>query len=460
MQNLVTDVVVIGAGTAGMTAYKSALRAGKKAILIEGGPYGTTCARVGCMPSKLLIAAADAAHNASHSGPFGVHIDGKLRIDGKQVMQRVKTERDRFVSFVINDINEFAAETMVRGYARFIDANTVQVDEHTRIQANSFVVATGSTPVIPPELLGAEDRVIVNDDVFEWEDLPKRIVVVGSGVIALELAQALARLGVETTVLARSNSLGGISDPVVREAARHAFEQELTLKAHAKVKTTEVKNNQVVVTYEHNKEEHQLQADFVLSAAGRRPNVAALQLEKAGASFDEKGMPTFDPHTLLIKNTSIFFAGDVNNQHPILHEAADDGFQSGLNAANWPQAPQAVARRASMGVVFTDPQLMRVGKTYSALKVNEVLIGEVSFKNQGRSRVMLKNQGVLRVYAHKESGRFLGAEMAGPAAEHLAHLLAWSLQAELTISQMLAMPFYHPVIEEGLRTALRQAQSK
>lgn len=460
MQNLATDVVVIGAGTAGMTAYRSVLRSGKKAILVEGAHYGTTCARVGCMPSKLLIAAADVAHTAAHSSPFGVHIDGKIRIDGAQVMQRVKTERDRFVGFVLDDIDDFAEDTKVWGYARFIDKNTIQVDEHTRIQANSFVVASGSTPIIPDELLGAGDRVIVNDDVFEWNDLPKRIVVVGSGVIGLELAQAFARLGVETTVLARSTSLGGITDPVVRDSARAAFEQEFTLLSHVQVKSTAVKNNQAVVTYEQNNEEHQIQADFVLSAAGRRPNIAGLQLERAGASLDEKGMPLFDRYTLQIENTPIFFAGDVNSQHPILHEAADDGFQAGANAANWPSEPEPVKRRAPMGVVFSDPQIMRVGKSFKDLKLNNTLIGEVSFKNQGRSRVIRKNQGVLRVYADKETGLFLGAEMIGPAAEHIAHLLAWSLQSKLTIAQMLAMPFYHPVIEEGMRTALRKAQPK
>ena len=111
-----------------------------------------------------------------------------------------------------------------------------------------------------------------------------------------------------------------------------------------------------------------------------------------------------------------------------------------------------------MAVVFTDPQIMKVGQSFDQLDQNTINIGEVNFKNQGRARVMLKNCGRLRVYADKNNGRFLGAEMLGPAAEHIAHLLAWCLQMELTIDQMLAMPFYHPVLEEGLRTALRGAR--
>lgn len=459
MQKRQTDVVVIGAGTAGMIAYRAAIRAGKKAILVEGGAFGTTCASVGCMPSKLLIAAADVAHNAQNTAPFGVHIDGKVRIDGKQVMQRVKSERDRFVGFVLDSIDSIDSQDKVLGYAKFLDNNTVQIDDHTQITATSFVIATGSSPFRPKALLTAGDRLVVNDDVFEWDDLPRSIVVIGAGVIGLELGQALHRLGVKTTILNRSNKVGGITDPEVREAARKAFCDEFTMEANAEVTRTELIDDQVAVYYTQDNKEHCIQADLVLSAAGRIPNVKELALENTSAELNEKGMPIFDKQTLLIKNTSIFIAGDVNNMHPILHEASDDGFQSGTNAANWPQKPEPVARRAFMGVVFTDPQLMKVGAAYSDLDQSNTNIGTVSFANQGRARVMLKNCGSLRVYADKNSDRFLGAEMLGPAAEHIAHLLAWCLQMNLTIEQMLAMPFYHPVLEEGLRTALRDTRS-
>lgn len=458
MQKRQADVVVIGAGTAGMTAYKAAIRAGKKTLLVEGGPFGTTCARVGCMPSKLLIAAADAAHAASHTAPFGVHLQGELHIDGQEVMQRVKSERDRFVSFVLDDIESFPPEHKIQGYARFIDDSTIQVDDHTQITAASFVIATGSTPLRPKELLAAGQRLIVNDDVFEWSDLPKSLVVIGAGVIGLELGQALHRLGVQTTILNRSPKLAGITDPVVLKAAQDVFCAELTIQANAVVSQVELLEDQVQVFYKQDAQEHSVCADYVLSAAGRIPNTQHLGLENTSAILDEKGSPEFDADTLLIKNTSIFFAGDVNSMHPILHEAADDGFKAGSSAAQWPELPQPSARRAPMAVVFTDPQVMRVGPAFSSLEAERLVIGEVSFKNQGRSRVMLKNQGHLRVYADKQTGRFVGAEMLGPSAEHIAHLLAWCLQMELSIEQMLAMPFYHPVIEEGLRTALRGAR--
>src|SRR5690606_7023672 len=133
MKQLKTDVAIIGAGTAGLSAYRASKAAGKRAILIEGGHHGTTCARVGCMPSKLLIAAAEMAHAAASGAPFGVHIEGSVRIDGKQVMDRVKRERDRFVGFVLESVESIPADEKVRGYARFLSDTVLQVDDHTEI---------------------------------------------------------------------------------------------------------------------------------------------------------------------------------------------------------------------------------------------------------------------------------------------------------------------------------------
>ncbi|WP_033463877.1 FAD-dependent oxidoreductase, partial [Bordetella bronchiseptica] len=153
MKTLHTDVAIIGAGTAGLAAHRAARAAGKRALLIEGGQYGTTCARVGCMPSKLLIAAAEAAHAAAHGGPFGVHIDGAVRIDGAQVMARVKSERDRFVGFVLEGVENIPAEDKLRGMARFVEDTVLRVDGHTEVRAGSVVIASGSRPAVPPPFL-------------------------------------------------------------------------------------------------------------------------------------------------------------------------------------------------------------------------------------------------------------------------------------------------------------------
>ncbi|NYT60922.1 dihydrolipoyl dehydrogenase [Alcaligenaceae bacterium] len=457
MKQLKTDVAIIGAGTAGLSAYRAVKATGASAIMIEGGPYGTTCARVGCMPSKLLIAASDVAHTAMAGAPFGVHIDGRIRIDGAQVMDRVKRERDRFVGFVLESVEAVPEQDKVRGYARFVSDTVLHIDDHTEIQAARVVIATGSSPVVPEEYQVLGDRVVVNDDVFEWNDLPASVMVVGAGVIGLELGQALARLGVKVRHIHRSGSLGGLSDPEVRASALAALESGLDLRMHTKVLAVRRVGQQVEVRYQTQGQPELVECfDYLLMAAGRRPNLGGLGLENTSLALGNKGMPDYDPLTLQLGNSPIFIAGDVNGVLPLLHEAADDGRIAGRNAALYPAVLPAT-RRAPMSVVFTDPQLAQAGMHFKDLPHQGVVIGEVDFSGQGRSRVMLKNYGKLRVYANQADGRFLGAEMAGPAMEHIAHLLAWAVQQKLTVAAMLEMPFYHPVVEEGLRTALRHA---
>ena len=457
MRRVETDVVIIGAGTAGMSAYRAVKKAGLNAILVEGGPYGTTCARVGCMPSKLLIAAAEAAHAAAHAGAFGVHIDGRLRVDGVQVMDRVRRERDRFVGFVLQSVDDIPKTDKLRGYARFVSNTVLDVDDHTQIHAQRVIIASGSTPVVPESYSSLGDRVVVNDDVFAWRDLPRRVMVVGAGVIGLELGQALSRLGVEVRVLSRSGGVAGISDPVVRAVAKEVFEAEFSLLLNAEILDTKRVGDEVEIRYRDAAKNEAIERfDYLLVATGRAPNIKGLALENTDAVLDDKGMPRFDPGTLQVGSTPIFLAGDVNAHFPVLHVAADDGRIAGQNAAGYPKVV-APARSALLAIVFTDPQIAQMGMRYKDLPEDGVVIGEVDFSDQGRSRVILKNYGKLRVYCAKSDGEFLGAEMAGPSAEHVSHLLAWAAQQNLTVEQMLAMPFYHPVIEEGVRTALRDA---
>lgn len=460
MNTIQTDVAVIGAGTAGLAAYRAAKAAGKRAVIIEGGAYGTTCARVGCMPSKLLIAAADAAHELRHTAPFGVHVDGEIRIDGREVMDRVKRERDRFVGFVVRGVEGIPEEDRVRGHARFIDNTVLQVDEHTVVRASRVVIATGSSPMVPKAFEVFGDRLVVNDDVFAWDDLPRRVVVFGPGVIGLELGQALSRLGVQVRVFGVRGGVGPLTDPAIKAYAAEAFRREFYLDPDAKVTAMAREGDEAVITYlDRDGNTVTERFDYVLAATGRKPNVDRLGLENTGLALDERGMPVFDPATLQCGSAPIFIAGDANDVLPLLHEAADEGKSAGENAAAYPDI-KPVPRRASLGVVFSDPQLAMVGQRHADLVPESFVTGEVSFEDQGRSRVMLKNTGLMHVYADKATGRFLGAEWMGPRAENIAHLLAWSYQQNLTIAQMLAMPFYHPVVEEGLRTALRDAQAK
>lgn len=467
MKTLQADVVVIGGGTAGMGAFRNARQHTDNVYLIESHQFGTTCARVGCMPSKLLIAAAEARHQALHTEPFGIHLDvASVRVDGAQVMARVKAERDRFVGFVLEDVEAWPAERRLLGQARFIDEHTIQIDDHTQIQAKRIVIATGSRPIIPPQWQSLGDKVIVNDDLFAWDDLPERVAVFGPGVIGLELGQALHRLGVEVAIFGASGSLGGISDPTILQEAKAIFGAELPLHTQAQTEVSLDEQGRVVVAWTENGASGVFHADYLLSAVGRRPNVDNIGLENLDIQLDKRGVPVADPLTMQTSIPHIFIAGDASNQIPLLHEASDQGKIAGENAGRYPDVRGGL-RRSMLGVVFTSPQIIAVGHKYAHLRQQygsdfeqQVVAGEVSFKNQGRSRVMLVNQGHLRVYADRASGRFLGAEGIGPAAEHLAHLMAWAHQQRLTVAQMLEMPFYHPVIEEGLRTALRDVAAK
>ncbi|OJS99117.1 dihydrolipoyl dehydrogenase [Marinobacter nauticus] len=450
------DVAIIGAGTAGMVAYQRVRKATDKVVLIEGEQYGTTCARVGCMPSKLLIAAAERAHDLKTADEFGV-LAGDVRIDGRLVMERVRAERDKFVAPVVRSMEKLPEEHRLMGHARFVDSHRLVVGEHTEVHADRIIIATGSRPNVPGILKEAKDRLIVNDDVFDWQDLPESVAVFGPGVIGLELGQALSRLGVRVRLFGVSGGIGGLRDEKIRDYAKGVFGEELALSLKAETRRVERTGEGVHITWLENGEEHQETFGYLLAATGRRPNVDNLDIQNAGIELDDRGMPEFDPFTLRCGDSHIFIAGDVNNHRPLLHEAADEGRIAGDNAAAWPDVRTGL-RKTPLAVVFSDPQIASVGLTIH--QVDEkcqgcFAIGEVSFEDQGRSKVIGRNRGLLRVYGEHGSGLFMGAEMFGPAAEHIAHLLAWCAQKRMTVSEMLEMPFYHPVIEEGLRTALK-----
>ena len=329
-------------------------------------------------------------------------------------------------------------------------------------EAKSVVIATGSSPKLMPMFDGLGERLVVNDDIFDWETLPESVAVFGPGVIGLELGQALHRLGVRIRIFGLSGSLKPLSDMGIRNYAENLFKSEFPLDTKAKILGLELENDQVKIRFVDckNGEEKEEFFDFLLAATGRFPNVNDLGLENTKLELDPLGVPLFNSATMQCGNSSIFIAGDVNNDLPLLHEAADEGEIAGDNAGRFPDIKTGL-RRSPVTVVFCDPQIAIVGDSWNELEGKEnVVTGKVSFEGQGRSRIILKNKGLMHVYADRNSGLFLGSEFIGPHAEHLAHLMSWAHQQKMTIQQMLEMPFYHPVIEEGLRTALKDVKSK
>jgi len=450
------DVAVIGAGSAGLTAFREAANMTRDVVLIEGGPYGTTCARVGCMPSKLLIAAADAAHSVQEAPAFGIDT-GLVSIDSHAVMDRVRSERDRFVSFVLDSVEAIPETQRIRGNAKFVDDHVLEIDSGSTVHAKRIVIATGSSPTWPPMLEGLGDRLVINDDIFDWNSLPRSVAVFGAGVIGLELGQALHRLGVDVRLFGVRGNIGPLSDPDVLAIAANTFGNEFYMDTNASVQKVERIEDGVRVMYKNQQgNQETADVDFVVAATGRVPNTVGLGLNNTSLPLDERGVPTFDATTMRIGKSHVFIAGDMSDERVVLHEAADEGRIAGRNAGQYPQVC-AHQRSTPLGIVFSDPGIAMVGQSFAEIDRQNIVVGEASFEDQGRSRIMLRNNGLLRIYAGARSGLFLGAEMIGPRAEHIGHLLAWAHQSGMTVPQMLDMPFYHPVIEEAVRTALRDA---
>lgn len=450
MAQRVVDVAVIGAGTAGLTARRSAEKEGASTVLIDPGPLGTTCARVGCMPSKLLIAAADAAHGAARAGVFG--IETHVRVDGLKVMERVRSERDRFVDSVMPILEDLKKRNLfIQDHASFLGPGRLKAGGE-EIKAKAVVLAIGTSAVIPEPYRTVQEILLTYENIFELKNLPESVLIVGTGIIGLELGQALHRLGVRVRFLGRGGKVGPLCDPEVRKAALKLFASEMPFHVEHELKQVRKTRKGVEVLFlDDTGREIRDTFERVLVAAGRTPHFEGLNGESAGIVLDEQGRVNVHPETLQIGNLPVFAAGDANGIRPLLHEAADEGHIAGRNAAGFPNIkPQT--RKVPLTIVFTQPQIAIVGRGWH--EPQDFCVGEADYAKQGRSQVMAVNQGLVRLYGGGKPGRLIGAEMLGPAVEHTAHLLSWAIQKEMTLEEIRRMPFYHPAIEEGIQTAV------
>ena len=460
MRELDYDVAVIGAGTAGIAAYRAADAAGARAVLIERGPGGTTCARVGCMPSKLLIAAGAAAHAARSTDLFGIRVSGVV-VDGPAVLKRVRSERDRFVGGVFDGLDAIPEQNRIAGHARFADGRSLVIDDRTRIGFRAAVIATGSSPIVPEPLRGLGARVLTTDTLFEIPNLPESLAILGAGAVGIEIAQAMARLGVAVTVINSGETVAGLSDPVLVQQAAKIFGAEMDLHLGAEVQAAAPDGAGVRIDWiDRDGCTHVTRAARVLAAAGRSPNLDDLGLDAAGLHPGQGGVPEFDSRSLVCQGGNILIAGDADALRPVLHEASRQGEIAGTNAAALAAGCPVTMPEPwpSLAMVFTHPQAAVIGAPYDAEAADRV-VGEMDFSDQGRARVEGVNKGGIRIWADR-SGRLLGGEMLGPAVEHLAHLLIYVVAQGLTVRSLGAWPTYHPTIEEGLKTALSDVERK
>lgn len=442
------DVVIIGAGTAGLAAERSARRAGARTLLIDDRFAGTTCTTAGCMPSKLMIAAAAAAHAVVQAPQFGIKAP-KPDIDGVAVMRRIREQRDAFVASTLKSIEDVPAEVRVKARARFTGRGRLALDDGSEVSAKAVVIATGSRPHVPQMFECLGDRVVTNESIFEWTDLPRSVAVIGAGPLGLELAQALARLGVVTKVFDEGERIAGLRDDAVAAELKSILARELPI--HLGVSLSVARGGDVAQISWKGASTGKENFERVLVATGRPPDLKGLDLETTGIALDKHGTPKLDPETMQCGDAPIFMCGDSDAQRPVLHEASAEGAIAGRNAATYPTVRPA-KRNVPFSVMFTDPPLAVIGEPAA----KDAIIGSSPYSDQGRAKVEGRNAGLVRLYAERADGRLQGAAMLGPGMDHLGHLMAWAIEQGETATSILRHPFYHPTYEEGLKAALRE----
>lgn len=443
-----TDVAIIGAGTAGLYALREVRRANKQFVLIDKGPLGTTCARVGCMPSKLALheGAIQKLQQNTENKTNTFNAD-KL----KKTWAQLQEQRDFFANRASNMAISAAQEHLLTGTARFLDPTTLEVSHNgktTLVHAKKVIIANGSRPAMPDWLDPVLEYTISTDELFELKALPSSIGILGLGAIGMEMGLALSRLGIKVVGADLSPVIAGIADPHINEQAIARFSQEMELWLGQPTAVSLAENGVILQSGNH-----QARVDLLLAALGRRPNLDSLNLQVAGFPLNEKGIPAFNPHTMQVTGLPVFLAGDCTGSKTLMHEASAEGSIAGFNAVQ--DSPVCFRRMVSVGIAFSDPDVFSVGETIGNLTERNIIIGKAQGTGNGRARVLHEENSLLHIYADAESGTLLGAAGMTARGEHLAHLLAWAIQRKETAASLLQMPFYHPVLEEMVQSALQ-----
>ncbi len=446
------DIVVIGAGHAGLNAIKEIRKVTDNYMLVNGGELGTTCARFGCMPSKVAIQLAEVFHTRSRYGKYGIEGGSDLRVDSMEVLEHVRDQRDTFVDLILANTTDEMGDELIDGYAEFLGPRKLKIGQRV-IEAKAVVVATGARSYVPPAWRAFEQDLITVENLFEQERLPESIAIVGMGPIGIEIGQALHRLGVSVTGIEQGTRIARIDDPVVNQVALDTLSREFPIWLGEQAVVRRANGGLLVQAGERS-----VQVEKVFVAMGRRPNLETLRIHRLGVPLNTLGVPSFDPTTMQVGDLPVFLAGDVTGSTATLQRAADEGRIAGYNAVR--TYPVAFKPKTALSIIFTEPNVASVGFALEELRADEIEIGQIRFGPIGRAMIMGQNRGILRVYAEKDSGQILGAAMTGPRCEHLAHLLGWAVEKRMTVNDVLKMPFYHPVVEEVLQDLMHEMSRK
>jgi mercuric reductase len=445
-----TSVAIIGSGGAAMAAALRAAEGGAAVTLIERGLIGGTCVNVGCVPSKIFIRAAHVAHARRHS-PFDVGIStASPTIDRARLLeqQRSRVEKLRTVKYE-NILRETPSIQVVRGAARFKDNRQLSValaagGERT-IGFDRCLVATGASAAVPPIKGLADTAYWTSTEALECDAIPARLIVIGSSVVAVELAQAFARLGSRVTILARHGLLSA-EDPDVGAALAAVFREEgIEILEHTRASAVADVDGEFLVTGENGP----WHADRLLVATGRSPNTRHLNLEAAGVTTDsagrivvDAGMRTHAPH--------IYAAGDCTDLPQFVYVAAAAGTRAAINMLGGEAALDLTAMPA---VVFTDPQVATVGLSEAQARKSgmDADVRRLSLDNVPRALVNFDNRGFIKLVAEAGSGRLLGAQVVAPQAGELIQCAAVAIRARMTLNDLGDQLFPYLTMVEGLK---------
>ena len=440
------DLIVVGAGSGGYAAARTARDLGANVALVDEGPLGGLCILRGCMPSKTLLATGDLLHQIRGSGALAVRV-GAPELDFPALAERKRRLVRGWADYRIAGIETFPVFT---GKARFESPTTLRVGDEV-LYAPRFVVATGSG-VAPSALPGlAEAGFIDSDAALDLEQAPQSLIVLGGGYVASELGQFFHRAGVPTTLVCRaSHLLSGEDHDVGEGLTEYLREDGLRIETRAQLERVSLRDELKVVHFKQDGVDREVAAHEILYALGRLPNVCGLDLDKAGVEHHEiTGIAVDD--TLRTSNPDVFAVGDVTGQFPLVHVAIQQGEIAGRNAATGARE-RADYRLTKTHTIFTDPQVAVVGETERELKAagTAYLRADYSFNEHGKAVALGRTEGFVKMMASPGDGRILGAAILGPDASDLIEPLIVAMAYGATVQDYARIPHLHPTLVEIL----------
>jgi pyruvate/2-oxoglutarate dehydrogenase complex dihydrolipoamide dehydrogenase (E3) component len=449
------DVAVIGGGSAGYAAARTASALGASTVVIEGGKeMAGLCILRGCMPSKTLLESAHRWHEIKRAREFCL-IAKPVKVDMECIQERKRHLIGNFAAYRRKQLRS-GKFTLVRGMASFLDPHTLLVTQGRRqelVTAASFVIATGSViPRVPIPRLW-ETGCWTSDDALNAEEIPKRLAVLGGGVVAVELGQFFARVGSKTTILQRSDRLVRGYDPDVTTELQRAFAAEkIDVRTGVKILEVSQKGKGKQIIFERGRKREALVVDEILYAMGRMPALESLALGHAGLELKNGKLPVNDHLATSVPH--IFGAGDSVGPHEVVHIAIQQGEIAarnavGRSAGNY-QPPEKIDYRLKALVTFTDPEIALVGLTETEAKAQGIACVAASypFNDHGKAMIGGHEFGFVKLIAEKTRGEIIGAQIIGPHASDLIHELIAVMSYRGTAQELATMPHYHPTLAE------------